>query len=117
MTAKSPKTKENSFGSFALGVSIGVGAALLFGTDEGRKLAKSLFDSLPENIKNLKSEPILGALDSTLHQEPYVSRNQTASIGYLSEPESTPHHATYEAPPPPAPYVEPRIVSLENKTY
>ncbi len=94
--AKSSKG-DNTFGSFAIGVAVGVGAALLFGTDEGKKLAGSLFDKLPEKIKNLT--------DTTDYP-------QEQSL--LSEPESTPHHYTYnEPPPPPAPHVTPTIASPE----
>ncbi len=100
MTAKSKTpSKDNSFGSFAIGVAVGVGAALLFGTEDGRKLARNLFDSLPDKIKQLKDEvtPIHDP-SSTIYDLPFS--------------ESTPHHTTYEAPPPPAPHVEPRLASL-----
>lgn len=90
---------ENTFGSFAIGVAVGVGAALLFGTDEGKKLANSLFDKLPEKIKNL-TDTTDYPTESTIYDLP-------------STPESTPHHYTYhEAPPPPAPHVIPTPPSL-----
>lgn len=88
-----PKSNDHNFGSFAMGVAVGVGAALLFGTEEGKKLAGNLFDMLPEKIKNLT--------DNTTPDFP-----QDQSL--YSEPESTPHSYIYnEPPPPPAPHVTP----------
>ncbi len=77
--------KEHAFGAFTFGIAVGVGAALLFGTEDGRKLAQKLFDSLPDKIKNLKDasdDNNLPSLQSNLYD-------------LSSTPESTPHTATY----------------------
>lgn len=93
-----PRAKDHHFNSFAMGVAVGVGAALLFGTEEGKRLTKNLFDSLPDTIKNLKDEVT-----------PEFLHNQSL----YSEPESTPHTYAYnEPPPPPAPHVIPTPPSL-----
>ena len=94
--------KDNSFSSFAIGVSVGVIAALLLGTEEGRKIAKEALDAVPEKYKSAP-ENLLHRLEE--HQTP--STPSTPNF----EPEETPHHATYdfhnplEAPPPPPPAV------------
>lgn len=77
--------KEHSFGAFTIGVAVGVGAALLFGTEDGRKLAKKIFDNLPEKIKELKNQE--SNLDSNTFQP-------------SSFPESTPHTYLAEKTPP-----------------
>jgi len=93
---------DNGFSSFAIGLSVGVIAALLLGTDEGRKVAKEILASLPEKYKTAP-ENLLHRLEE--HQAP-----QTPPTPII-EPEETPHHATYdfhdplEAPPPPPPAV------------
>lgn len=97
--------KEHSFGAFTIGVAVGVGAALLFGTEDGRKLAQKLFDSLPEKIKSLK-DTTDGEHNTTSSRDLYS--NQPARSAFssadaggsdpssipnsiLSSPESTPH--------------------------
>ena len=75
--------KEHSFGAFTLGVAVGVGAALLFGTEDGRKLAQKVFDNLPEKIKNLKDQ----------------SDTPTQSIS-PDFPETTPHNYLANTAPP-----------------
>lgn len=97
-----PKSNDHNFGSFAMGVAVGVGAALLFGTEEGKKLAGNLFDILPEKIKNLTDQNDLSQYShSGLDPE-------SSSNNLLQEPESTPHTYIYnEPPPPPAPHVTP----------
>lgn len=72
-----------------MGVSIGVVAALLFGTEEGRKIVKSAFDAIPDKYKQILGTP--------LPPIPIIT------------PEETPHHATFdlEAPPPPPPVIHP----------
>ncbi len=89
-----PKTKDTTFSSFAIGVAVGIGAVLLFGTDEGKRLSQKLFESLPEKIKNLT--------DNTEYPtDPLLDSPQT----------ETPHSYQYqnEPPPPPAPHVTPRL--------
>ena len=96
MTPTNPRPKTDSgFSSFALGVSIGVVAALLFGTEEGRKIVKGAFDAVPEKYKKIP-ESILPGKDAS----------ETVTAPILT-PFETPHHATYEfeSPPPPPPAI------------
>jgi len=72
--------KEHAFGAFTIGVAVGISAALLFGTEDGRKIAQKLFDSLPEKIKNLKES-----------SESPQNDLSTSPNNLLSNPESTPH--------------------------
>ncbi len=81
--------KEHAFGAFTIGVAVGVGAALLFGTEDGRKLAQKLFDSLPEKIKNLKEESVIA---SEARQSPSTVHDlQSNPYDLSSAPESTSH--------------------------
>jgi len=96
-----PKQQDNHFSSFAMGATVGVLVALLFGTDEGRKIVKEVLDSIPKKYKKIPE--ILMS-----HDEPEKPRTP------IITPEETPHHTTYnpktsfnEAPPPPAPLVQP----------
>ena len=77
--------------SFMFGLTLGVLGALLLGTEEGRKLARDIIDSLPENLKHLGQK-------NSLEQVPDFAPP-------LSSPEETPHHAFArpEAPPPAPP--------------
>jgi len=94
----SKKTEEHHFSSFAMGATIGVIAALLFGTDEGRKIVKEVLDTIPEKYKNTLNSSLRGG--NPTKQPPTISVIPTLE---------TPHHATYdfEAPPPPPPAVHP----------
>jgi hypothetical protein len=94
MTTPSEKTgHEGTFSSFTVGVAFGVVVALLFGTEEGRKLVKKGIDAIPDKYK---TPPVRIPLIPT---------------------EETPHHTTSaqspfedsfgEAPPPPPPHVRP----------
>lgn len=98
------KVKDNSFSSFAVGVSVGVAASFLFGTEEGRRLVKRLVDAIPEKYKHL----------------PDSSPNATYTP--VISPQETEHHTTFdyhhknpsqqisfsqETPPPPPPLVRP----------
>lgn len=78
--------KEHAFGAFTIGVAVGVGAALLFGTEDGRKIAQKLFDSLPDKIKNLK--------DISSDNNSSAPNLQSNTLDLLSNPESTPHNYT-----------------------
>lgn len=87
-----------------MGATIGVIAALLFGTDEGRKLVKEVLDVIPEKYKKIPEELI--------HHEEAPAAPRAPII----TPQETPHHANYEfhnptfvneAPPPPPPAVHP----------
>lgn len=50
-TPSNPRNKkETGFGSFAFGVAVGVGAALLLGTEEGRQFTSKLLDTLKDNL-------------------------------------------------------------------
>jgi len=88
---QSNKKTDNSFNSFAFGVAVGVGAALLFGTEEGRKLGNKIIDAIPDKFKQASNQDII---------------KQAASI---VSPTETVHQTTYvnEPPPPPAPHVRP----------
>jgi hypothetical protein len=92
------KHEDHNFSSFATGVSIGVVAALLFGTEEGRKLVKNILDSIPEKYKKVPEALSPSKID-------YQNVPPTPII----VPQETPHHTTFdiEAPPPPAPSVHP----------
>lgn len=91
-----PKPQDNHFSSFAMGATVGILAALLFGTEEGRKIVKKALDTIPEKYKKIP-EVLLS------HDEPEASRIP------IITPEETPHHIIYdnEAPPPPPPAVHP----------
>ncbi len=80
--------KEHSFGAFTLGVAVGVGAALLFGTEDGKKLSKSLFEKLPDSIKQLT--------DKTSYPQEAVTH----------------HHSHSSDSPPPAPHITPTLPRL-----
>ena len=83
-----------------MGATIGVIAALLFGTEEGRKVVKEVLDVIPEKYKKVP-----GVLKPLIKTEESVEAPRTPII----TPLETPHHATYdfEAPPPPPPAVHP----------
>jgi hypothetical protein len=87
---------ENAFPSFALGVAVGVIAALLLGTEEGKKIAKEAYGAIPEKYKKVPE-----ALFPEKHSVPGPQASP------IIEPEETPHHTTFdfEAPPPPPPAV------------
>lgn len=94
----SPKNnQDHHFSSFAMGVTIGVVAALLFGTEEGRKLVKEMLDAIPEKYKTIPEELISPKENKTTPPTPII------------EPFETPHHATYdnEVPLRPAPSLNP----------
>lgn len=79
--------KEHAFGAFTIGVAVGVGAALLFGTEDGRKLAKKILDNLPEKIKNLSSQQPSEVEDQSTFTPPVY-------------PETTPHTYIPQDTPP-----------------
>lgn len=85
-TPSSPRPrKESNFGSFAFGVTVGVSAALLLGTEEGRQFASKLLDTIKENLNpSLRGD---------------TPARQPSPTGIIAEPESTPHTATYTPPP------------------
>lgn len=90
------KIEDHHFSSFAMGVSLGVVAALLFGTEEGRKLVKEVLNTIPEKYKKVP-EAFMPHEDIDVPRTPIIT------------PQETPHHATYdfEAPPPAPPTVHP----------
>lgn len=95
------KHQDTHFSSFAMGATIGVIAALLFGTEEGRKIVKKILDAIPDKYKKIPD-----AL--TPHDEPTAPRTP------IITPQETPHHTTFapentlvEAPPPPPPVIRP----------
>lgn len=69
--------KEHSFSAFTFGVAVGIGAALLFGTEDGRKLAKKVLDNLPDTIKNLpnKNDPVIPDSDPESTPHTYIAQN------------------------------------------
>ncbi len=87
----------NKFAPFATGVFVGVVAALLFATDEGRKIVKEALDAIPEKYKKIP--------ENIVHPH---HESETLSVPLIPSLE-TPHHSTYdfEAPPPPPPAVHP----------
>jgi len=104
----SNKTSDHHFSSFAMGATVGIIAALLFGTDEGRKIVKQFLDAIPEKYKNIP-ENLIQQDKPELPRTPIIT------------PQETPHHATYnfgndefnssiskdETPPPVPPSVHP----------
>lgn len=98
-SANDNKKPDSGFSSFALGVSVGVVAALLFGTDEGRKIVKKVLDNLPE-----KYHKIPQSVEAILPKNKINDETITTPV---MTPFETPHHATYdfETPPPPPPSV------------
>lgn len=78
-----------------LGLTLGVLGAMLFGTKEGRALAKDILDSLPIKLPNKPDDD----------KKEWVPDFTPP----LSMPEETPHHVTYsETLPPPPPAVSPQ---------
>jgi hypothetical protein len=102
MNPSKKSRSDNSFSSFAIGVSVGVAAAFLFGTDDGRKLVKKVVDSLPEKYKKIPEETVPYTDNQT---ENYSTQHPVLDIPL----QETPHHSTYnfEAPPPAPPHVRP----------
>jgi hypothetical protein len=97
-------TPDHHFSSFAMGATIGVLAALLFGTEEGRKVVKEVLDTIPEKYKKVPEVLLPHEDDPESPRTPIIT------------PQETPHHATYEfhsteiteeAPPPPPPAIHP----------
>lgn len=89
--------QDHHFSSFAMGATIGVIAALLFGTEEGRKVVKEVLNTIPEKYKNIPGNLLP-------HKKP-----EETPLTPIITPQETPHHTTYdfEAPPPPPPAVNP----------
>lgn len=92
-----------------MGATIGIIAALLFGTEEGRKVVKEVLEAIPEKYKNTLESSLRGGTPTK--QSPTIP---------LIPTQETPHHATYEfhstvisgeAPPPPPPSVHPYRLS------
>ena len=80
-------------------MSLGIVAALLFGTEEGRKAVKNILDTIPDKYKQIP--------ENLLQPKEKPKSPRTPII----EPLETPHHATYEfeAPPPPPPVIHPHL--------
>lgn len=93
---QSDNHQDHGFSSFSIGLTLGVVAALIIGTEEGRKIAKELYNSLPEKYKKIP-ETLLST--NKLPDQPRVTP--------IIPPLETPHHATYEfeSPPPTPPAV------------
>jgi len=82
MTTPSEKSgHEGNFSSFTVGVALGVVAALLFGTEEGRKIVKKAIDAIPDKYKT-----------------PPVRILQNAPRTPIIPAEETPHHTTFDEP-------------------
>lgn len=81
-----------------MGATIGVIAALLFGTEEGRKVVKEVLDAIPDKYKKVPENLF-----------PLKENKPSTPLTPLIEPLETPHHTTYdfETPPPPPPMVHP----------
>lgn len=95
-TNQPKKIQENSFSGFALGVTVGVVAALLFGTDEGRKIVKETLNAIPEKYKKIP-EDLISKIET---------KKETIKMPIIPVQETS-HHTTYEfeSPPPPPPTV------------
>ena len=83
-----------------MGATLGVLTALLFGTEEGRKIVKDVLNAIPEKYKKVPEvlKPIVKSFEPVqVPRAPVIT------------PLETPHHSTYdfEAPPPPPPAVHP----------
>ena len=118
MTTPSEKSgHEGAFSTFTVGVAFGVVAALLFGTEEGRKLVKRALDAIPDKYK---TPPV--RIPSSGPRTPIIPAEETSHHTTFDEPSlrgGTPtwqSHSTSddqfdssfgEAPPPPAPHVRP----------
>lgn len=79
-----------------MGATIGIIAALLFGTEDGRKVVKEVLDVIPDKYKKVP--------EKLLHKDEYKPPRTP-----IITPQETPHHATYEFedPPPAPPMVHP----------
>lgn len=84
-----------------MGATIGIIAALLFGTEEGRKVVKEVLEAIPEKYKKVPEVLLPHEEAPEPPREPIIT------------PQETPHHTTYdfEAPPPPPPSVHPYRLS------
>lgn len=91
-----------------MGATIGVIAALLFGTEEGRKVVKEVLGAIPEKYKKVP-EAIKPIVEPIMESFEHVEAPRAPII----TPTETPHHATYdfhdplESPPPAPPAVHP----------
>ncbi len=78
-----------------LGLTLGVLGAMVFGTKEGRSLAKEIIDSLPLKLNTLVTHEKKESVPDFLPP--------------ITMPEETPHHVTYtEELPPPPPAISPQ---------
>lgn len=89
---------DSSFGSFMFGLTLGVIGALLLGTEEGRKTARKLLNSMSEGLE--KNEDLLQEVKT-------IASQAVSQIGSQIKPpsESLPDQSTSfnEYPPPPPP--------------
>ena len=60
-TQSNPKDAEHHFPSFMVGLTVGIAAALLLGTDEGKQITRKIIDAIPDNLKRDPEafEPVL----------------------------------------------------------
>jgi len=97
---------DHPMNSFMFGLTLGILGTLLLGTEEGRKLANEVMDSLPEHLRHL------GQKNS--------GENYPDFAPPILSPEETPHHEFYsqEAPPPPPPTItnRPDYLFPKNKS-
>ncbi len=104
MTTPSDKSgKDGSFPSFTVGLALGIMGALLFGTDEGRKIVKKVLGAVPDKYKlppvNL-SRPLTKSPIIPLEETPHTTFEYSSPFGEA---------ISNEAPPPPAPHVRPTL--------
>ncbi len=110
MTTPSEKTgHEGAFSTFTVGVAFGVVAALLFGTEEGRKIIKKAIDAIPDKYKTPpvrvpQSAPRIPVIpvEETPH---HTTLNEPAPLGFSDNASFS--NSLGEAPPPPAPHIRP----------
>ncbi len=87
-------TTDGSFGSFMFGLTLGVVSALLLGTEEGRKTARKLLNSMSEGLE--KNEDLFREAKDTVSQ---IGSHVAPPVESLSD-QSTGFN---EFPPPPPP--------------
>lgn len=89
---------DSSFGSFMFGLTIGIAGALLLGTDEGRKTARKLLNSMATGLE--KNEDLFQEVKTIASQAVNQINSQIKSPAASLPDQSTGFN---EFPPPPPP--------------
>ncbi len=91
--------KDDSFSTFMLGLTFGVVATILLGTEEGRKVSKKLLESTGQTLE--KNEDLFQEAKNVASQAVHEIRNQFRQPqSYLPDQPTT----RYEPPPPTPPH-------------